>query len=634
MKSNTQDCFLSELMTSANMGWWEADVNSESYICSEYISNLLGLDKNGTISFSDFNSRILKEEQHHTTVHSFDSIQQRPEVVYLLDSVRGPIWIRSKVCFQKVDESGNAKIYGIAEVQDGPDMASAYQALQRSERLLHNIYKNLPVGIELYDINGILIDLNDKELDMFHLNKKEEILGINIFENPIFPEEMKKKLRRNEDADFTFRYDFSKVGSYYQTEKREGTIDLVTKVTTLYDDNHQPINYLLINADKTEMTVAYNKIQEFESFFELIGDYAKVGYAHYNIKTQKGYAQKSWYKNIGEVEDTPLADIVGVYSHFHPEDLLSVKEFFKNVENGTETKLSKEVRILREDGNYTWTCINLLLKNYDPENDIIELISINYDITKLKQTEMMLIKARDKAEESDRLKSAFLANMKHEIRTPLNAIVGFSNLLASTDDAEEKEQYNLLIQHNNDLLLNIVNDVLDISKIESGHIEFHPVWFNLSELIKETVAEYTPNVPPEIKFFATYPKPDYFVELDSIRVKQILNNIVSNALKYTSEGTVQISYELIEEGQVRISVADTGCGIPEDKTDKIFERFEKLDYYVQGAGLGLSISKSLVDKMGGRIEVDSTVGVGSTFRIILPCRVMLMDELLRDGMVS
>lgn len=134
---------------------------------------------------------------------------------------------------------------------------------------------------------------------MFHLNKKEEILGINIFENPIFPEEMKKKLRRNEDADFTFRYDFSKVGSYYQTEKREGTIDLVTKVTTLYDDNHQPINYLLINADKTEMTVAYNKIQEFESFFELIGDYAKVGYAHYNIKTQKGYAQKSWYKNIG-----------------------------------------------------------------------------------------------------------------------------------------------------------------------------------------------------------------------------------------------------------------------------------------------------------------------------------------------
>lgn len=634
MKSNPQDCFLSELMTSANMGWWEADVNSESYICSEYISNLLGLDKNGTISFSDFNSRILKEEQHHTTVHSFDSTQQRPEVVYLLDSVRGPLWIRSKVCFQKVDESGNVKIYGIAEVQDGPDMASAYQALQRNELLLHNIYKNLPVGIELYDINGILIDLNDKELDMFHLNKKEEILGINIFENPIFPEEMKKKLRRNEDADFTFRYDFSKVGSYYQTRKRKGTIDLVTKVTTLYDDNHQPINYLLINADKTEMTVAYNKIQEFESFFELIGDYAKVGYAHYNIKTQKGYAQKSWYKNIGEAENTPLVEIVGIYSHIHPEDLLSLTEFFKNVENGTETKLSKEVRILREDGNYTWTCINLLLKNYDPENDIIELISINYDITKLKQTEMMLIKARDKAEESDRLKSAFLANMKHEIRTPLNAIVGFSNLLASTDNTEEKEQYNLLIQHNNDLLLNIVNDVLDISKIESGHIEFHPVWFNLSELIKETVAEYTPNVPPEIKFFATCPKPDYIVELDSMHVKQILNNIVSNALKYTSEGTVQISYELKEEGQVRISVADTGCGIPEDKIDKIFERFEKLDYYVQGAGLGLSISKSLVDKMGGRIEVDSIVGVGSTFRIILPCRVMLMDELLRDGIVS
>ena len=208
--------------------------------------------------------------------------------------------------------------------------------------------------------------------------------------------------------------------------------------------------------------------------------------------------------------------------------------------------------------------------------------------------------------------------------------MGFSNLLISAEDFSEKEQYHLLIRHNNELLLNIINDVFDISKIESGDIELHLVWFNLSDIVKETVAGYVSHVPAEVELLATYPEQDYFVELDSTRVKQVLNYILSNALKYTSKGTVTVSYKVCE-GSVEISVVDTGCGIPENKTDKIFERFEKLDPYVQGAGLGLSISRLLVDKMGGRIEVDSTVGVGSTFRVILPCRMMLIEELISKG---
>ena len=244
------------------MGWWEANLATECYTCSEYISEILNLDETGTISFEDFNKRILNEEQGPTTVRSFD-VQSMSEVVYLLKTQKGSVWMRSKICFREVDDKGNTIVYGIAEMQDGPDTAIACQALQRSERLLHNIYKNLPVGIELYNKEGVLVDLNDKELDLFHVDSKEELLGINIFENPVFPEEMKERLRNNEDADFTFRYDFSKLGEYYSNNKAEGTIDLVTKVTTLYDENHNPVNYLLINADKTETTVAYNKIQEF-----------------------------------------------------------------------------------------------------------------------------------------------------------------------------------------------------------------------------------------------------------------------------------------------------------------------------------------------------------------------------------
>lgn len=615
--------FFSQLMANANMGWWKANLSTANYECSDFIVELLGLDQTGVISFEDFNKRIQKEEQLSTTVHSY-GVYQRPEMVYLLDTVKGSVWVRSKVCFQETDEDGNEIIYGISEVQDGPDMASAYQALQYSERLLSNIFKYLPIGIELYDMDGVLVDLNDKELEMFHIEKKEDVLGINLFENPIFPKEMKERLKKNEDADFTFRYDFSKVGSYYQNTQKQGTIDLMTKVTTLYNSEHQPINYLLINADKTETTVAYNKIQEFEEFFELVGDYAKVGYAHFNILSGHGYAQKSWYRNVGEADETPLSDIFGTYRHFHPDDRALLIRFLDDARKGLTTKLSKEMRVLREDGTYTWTHVNLLVKKYAPQDRIIEIISINYDITELKRTEEMLVKARDKAEASDRLKSAFLANMSHEIRTPLNAIVGFSSLLTSTENAAEKELYNSLIGHNNKLLLNLINDVIDLSKIESGYLELRPDWVNLTELLDESVAEYVHQVPSGVELLTNYPAHDSLVELDRLRIKQILSNFLSNALKNTTTGHVEVFYE-VDHQSVRIGVKDTGRGIPQNMLEKIFERFEKLDSFAQGAGLGLPICKLIVEKMNGRILVDSQLGIGTTFIIELPCRSMLVE---------
>lgn len=615
--------FFSQLMANANMGWWKANLSTANYECSDFIVELLGLDQTGVISFEDFNKRIQKEEQLSTTVHSY-GVYQRPEVVYLLDTVKGSVWVRSKVCFQETDEDGNEIIYGISEVQDGPDMASAYQALQYSERLLSNIFKYLPIGIELYDMDGVLVDLNDKELEMFHIEKKEDVLGINIFDNPIFPKEMKERLKKNEDADFTFRYDFSKVGSYYQNTQKQGTIDLMTKVTTLYNSEHQPINYLLINADKTETTVAYNKIQEFEEFFELVGDYAKVGYAHFNILSGHGYAQKSWYRNVGEADETPLSDIFGTYRHFHPDDRALLIRFLDDARKGLTTQLSKEMRVLREDGTYTWTHVNLLVKKYAPQDRIIEIISINYDITELKRTEEMLVKARDKAEASDRLKSAFLANMSHEIRTPLNAIVGFSSLLTSTENAAEKELYNSLIGHNNKLLLNLINDVIDLSKIESGYLELRPDWVNLTELLDESVAEYAHQVPSGVELLTNYPAHDSLVELDRLRIKQILSNFLSNALKNTTTGHVEVFYE-VDHQSVRIGVKDTGRGIPQNMLEKIFERFEKLDSFAQGAGLGLPICKLIVEKMNGRILVDSQLGIGTTFIIELPCRSMLVE---------
>ena len=601
------------------MGWWEANLATECYTCSEYISEILNLDETGTISFEDFNKRILNEEQGPTTVRSFD-VQSMSEVVYLLKTPKGSVWMRSKICFREVNDKGNTIVYGIAEMQDGPDTAIACQALQRSERLLHNIYKNLPVGIELYNKEGVLVDLNDKELDLFHVDSKEELLGINIFENPVFPEEMKERLRNNEDADFTFRYDFSKLGEYYSNNKAEGTIDLVTKVTTLYDENHNPVNYLLINADKTETTVAYNKIQEFEEFFELIGDYAKVGYAHFNILSKQGHAQKSWYKNIGEESGTPLSEIIGTYKSFHPDDRDLILQFFEEVQKGNADKLSHKIRVFRENGECTWTHVNLFVRKYAPQDKVIELISINYDITDLKQIEEMLVNERDRAEASDRLKSAFLANMSHEIRTPLNAIVGFSELMAYAGE-EEKADYIQIINSNNELLLKLINDILDLSKLEAGSVELKYEPFDLSEHFENMFTSMKQRLKnPDIVLTEINPYHCCQVTLDRNRVAQIITNYVTNAIKYTSKGSIKMGYAC-KDGGVYFYVKDTGIGIADDKKGKVFQRFEKLDEFAQGTGLGLSICKAIAEAMGGKVGFESVHNEGSLFWAFLPCEV-------------
>ena len=599
-------------MNKANIGWWEADLKAETYKCSELISQLLGIGEDGLISFEDFNKRILKEDQGYATFPSFDKLQQTVEEIYLFDTPKGHVWIRSKACFQETDENGNTKVYGIAETQEGIHIASAHQALQNSERILHNIYKNLPVGIELYDKDGQMVDLNKKDMEMFRISNKEDILGVNIFENPILPEEIKQKIRDNENADFTFRYDFSKINKYYQPNSTTGFIDLTTKVTTLYDHNHEPINYLLINVDKTEDTIAYNKIQEFESFFDLVGDYAKVGYAHFDALSRDGYALRSWYRNVGEEEGTPLPEIIGIHSHFHPEDRAAMIDFLDKVIKGESSKLSRDVRIRRADGNYTWTRVNVLVRNYQPQDNIIEMLCINFDITELKETERMLIGAKEKAEEADRLKSAFLANMSHEIRTPLNAIVGFSSLLEEAEDAEEKHLYAKIIEENNKLLLQLISDILDLSKIEAGTFDIIPEQVDAQQLCNELLQSMQVRATEQVEILLAPELPELTFTSDKNRLYQVLLNFVTNALKFTSEGSIVIDYR-INGNEVRFSVQDTGMGIEPEKQEAIFTRFVKLNNFIAGTGLGLPICQSIVTQLGGKIGVESEPGKGSCF---------------------
>lgn len=234
------------------------------------------------------------------------------------------------------------------------------------------------------------------------------------------------------------------------------------------------------------------------------------------------------------------------------------------------------------------------------------------DITNQKNIEEQLKVAKDKAENLDRLKSAFLANMSHEIRTPLNAIVGFSDLMAEVNDPEERREYNVIVQENNKLLLQLISDILDLSKIESGTLDFEIIDINMRNLGIEIERSYEVK-DKKVPVVFDHNLPEYIIQSDKKRLTQIITNFTNNALKFTSEGQVTIGYHLVDGNMLEVYVRDTGIGIEPDKVGQVFERFVKLNTFAQGTGLGLSICKSIIEQLDGKIGVESEVGVGSRF---------------------
>ena len=486
---------------------------------------------------------------------------------------------------------------------------NTHQALDRSEKILRNIYDNLPAGIELYDKNGFLIDLNTKDMEIFGIANKETVLGVNLFENPNLPLHIIEALRRKEAITFRIKYPFSTIKNYYSS-KKNGLLEIYTTATELYDSQGNLINYLLINIDNTEITQVYSQLAEFESSFSMV---SKIGYCRFDIWTRTGYGIPQWYYNLGEEATTPLSEIIGVYKHVHPEDRDYILKSIQQVKAGVIESFFKDLRITTAEGN-KWTRINVIRNTMNDDPQKLDMICVNYDVTELKETEQRLIEAKERAEESDRLKSAFLANMSHEIRTPLNAIVGFSDLLAESDDREERFGYLKIVQENNELLLQLISDILDLSKIEAGTFKFINDRVNVYQLCNEIVRSYSIKIKNhQVKLIFDEQSPVYYITSDKNRVIQVLSNFINNALKFTSQGTITLGYELLPNHELKLYVCDTGQGIAEEKQKVIFDRFVKLNTFVQGTGLGLSICKSLVKQMGGQIGVNSKEGEGSCF---------------------
>lgn len=596
------------LLDRAEVGLWEADFVQRSYICSDYLMSILG-KKGNNLSFFEF-YYIIREDFRDLITTDFLSIQSVDtyEQIFPIITPTGEKWVRSRLCERKLNNGVCVKALGILQILPNFKLKEEKisKMIDHNEMIFRKLYVNLPVGVELYDRDGYLIDLNAKDMEIFGIRSKKDVLGVNIFSNPIMPKDVIKKLKENKSVNFRLNYSFKKVDDYYNTSK-VGEMDIVTKASILYDQRGEPSSYLLINLDNTEKMIAYNRISEFENVFTLVSVYAKVGYALYDLYTFEGYAIKQWYENMGEKDGTPLSQIIGIYSYIHPNDAGYINSFFEEVKQGKAHHFRREVRVKSGDG-WKWICANITRNPQSVDPNKPEMICINYDITELKDSQLK----RERAEELDRLKSAFLANMSHEIRTPLNAIVGFSQLLAETDDPEERHEFVEIIDSNNRMLLQLISDILDLAKIESGTMDFKFADMSVKEVINEIVTSFRIKMPDNVALIAPQDSPECQIYSDRMRLTQVISNFLNNAIKYTSEGCITLAYEIIGD-EIKFSVTDTGDGMSQEIQAHIFDRFYKGNTFKQGTGLGLSICETIVNRLGGRIGVNSELGKGSTF---------------------
>ena len=596
------------LLDRAEVGLWEADFVQRSYICSDYLMSIFG-KKGNNLSFFEF-YYIIREDFRDLITTDFLSIQSVDtyEQIFPIITPTGEKWVRSRLCERKLNNGVCVKALGILQILPNFKLKEEKisKMIDHNEMIFRKLYVNLPVGVELYDRDGYLIDLNAKDMEIFGIRSKKDVLGVNIFSNPILPKDVIKKLKENKSVNFRLNYSFKKVDDYYNTSK-VGELDIVTKASILYDQRGEPSSYLLINLDNTEKMIAYNRISEFENVFTLVSVYAKVGYALYDLYTFEGYAIKKWYENMGEKDGTPLSQIIGIYSYIHPNDAGYINSFFEEVKQGKAHHFRREVRVKSGDG-WKWICANITRNPQSVDPNKPEMICINYDITELKDSQLK----RERAEELDRLKSAFLANMSHEIRTPLNAIVGFSQLLAETDDPEERHEFVEIIDSNNRMLLQLISDILDLAKIESGTMDFKFADMSIKEVINEIVTSFRIKMPDNVALIAPKDSPECQIYSDRMRLTQVISNFLNNAIKYTSEGCIILAYEIIGD-EIKFSVTDTGDGMSQEIQAHIFDRFYKGNTFKQGTGLGLSICETIVNRLGGRIGVNSELGKGSTF---------------------
>ena len=393
----------------------------------------------------------------------------------------------------------------------------------------------------------------------------------------------------------------------------------ITGVPFEFGEGGEVIRYTGFRQNISKLHQLNEELKERNYKMELTFKTVGMSYWDYDVKTRQ---YRSFNDPVNDFNPEKAIIPEDYLKAAHPEDTERVRENMVGMSAGQYKEFSLQYRSRTKwDQDWQTLIVTGLPSERDKKGNVIRYTGIAFNNTKWEKMAQELKEMKDKAELSDRLKSAFLANMSHEIRTPLNAIVGFSELLVDSDDPDEKKEYWHIIESNNDLLLRLINDILDLSKIESGIIDRKRERFNLTQLCNELYVMMRSKIPnADVELVQDNPCPECWIFLDSNRLKQVWMNFLTNAVKYTRSGYIRMGYSVEKDG-IRFYVEDTGTGIPKELQDRVFGRFQKLNEFVQGTGLGLAISRAIVEAAGGEIGFTSEQGIGSTFWAWVPCEI-------------
>ncbi len=628
--------------------------------------------------------------------------------------------------------------------------------LQGQETQSQTIIGALPLGIEVYSREGVLLSLNDRDCEIFGV-KREQVLnsGITIEGNPNVPDKLKKAFTCKEKGHADFMYDFNVVRDteYYGTVLENEAKWISCTGTPVLDKEGEMVNYVFIVDDITNQYHQEQQLEESLRLSDLAIQVSDMVLWKYNKREDLFSAYNSPLNNYDRNVKFSVKDYLSV---IHPDDKIILQNCVEHMNKGVDKSYECDLRLKMSDDNqwqyctvigapfskdsagnvleYTgfrrnntrWKNLNDQLRAVNIQNELIlnntnsglVYITIDYvvqwenlsicsaslsseaykkgevcykstygrtrpcencvmqqalrsglseqrifklsgrtieaiatpvlgkdnkpdgvvvrldDVSERQQMITDLHLAKEEAIRSDKLKSTFLANMSHEIRTPLNAIVGFADLLMSADDEKEKEEYNRIIMANNELLLRLINDILNLSKMEAGFIDRRPELFDLSPYFDELCFSVQQRmVNPAVEFIRENPYPHCMVYMDKNRFAQVIMNYATNAIKYTSKGFIRMGY-VYKDGGIKLYVSDSGIGIAEEKKERVYQRFEKLDEFAQGTGLGLSICKVLTESSGGEVGFESKEGAGSTFWSWVPTKVVFGEQENDKGTIS
>lgn len=489
------------------------------------------------------------------------------------------------------------------------------KALAESERRFRHSFNYANIGQALIDTEGKLLKINPKFIEIFKLQGTNKPVVSNIF-NYVYSEDKSVLQQKFEDA---INGEFDNIS--FEIRFIDSTNQIVWGQVTfsIVRENYLPLYFVMHVQDITLRIIAYEKIRK----LSLSVEQSPVSIV---ITDTKGVIE---YVNLKFVEVTGygLDEIIGNNPRILKSGIQNnefYKDLWETIKSGQNWK--GEICNKKKSGELFWenTMISPVI---DDKNNITHFVSIREDITDKKKMIDELIIAKEKAEESDRLKSSFLASMSHEIRTPLNAIVGFSSLIAENTNDPKFVDFSKIIGTQNDLLLHMINDIIEFAKMESQAMEINKEVFDLTKLMNDLFIMYESKCQPDVELIPKIQSKPMLVYSDKFKITQIFSNLISNAIKFTEKGNITFGYDLYEDTKLRFFVSDTGIGISNEQKEEIFKRFTKLDSFSQGVGLGLSIVKNIVEFLDGEIWLESETNVGSSFYFELPS---ILDKSIRE----